>query len=93
MDMKITGAYSQYMAPPARGRHHHAQHAAGAQQQGDKVSLSAQANDYAAAMRAIHQTPDVRQSIVGGIREMLASGAYNVAAEDVAERMFLKWQE
>lgn len=88
MDIKIMGAYTQYAAPPAKGKQLGQGHAPGQKSQGDKVSISSRAGDYAAAMRAINSSPDIRASLVGNIREMLAGGAYSVSAGDVAESIF-----
>jgi negative regulator of flagellin synthesis FlgM len=48
------------------------------------VSLSAQAGDYQIARNAVAQTPDVRESLVGRIQEMLEAGSYHVTPQQVA---------
>ena len=88
MDMKITGAYNQYIAPPVKGQQFHANHVSALRNGGDKISLSSQAEDYNTAMRAMQITPDVRQDIVNNLRDMIAGGTYNISAHDVATRIF-----
>ena len=88
MDMKITGAYNQYIAPPAKGQPFHAYQIPSQKSGGDKISLSSQAEDYKTAMRAMQITPDVRSDLVNSLREMIAGGTYNISAHDVAARIF-----
>ena len=88
MDMKITGAYSQYIAPTVKGQQFHASQIPPSRSGGDKVSLSSQAGDYKTAMRAMQVTPDVRQDLVNSLRSQIASGTYNISAHDVAARIF-----
>ena len=88
MDMKITGAYNQYLTPPIKGHQHQANQASASRARGDKVSLSSQAEDYNTAMRAMQITPDVRQELVSSLRDMITNGTYNISAHDVAARIF-----
>ena len=88
MDMKISGAYNQYIAPPAKGQQFHATHVTLSRSGGDKISLSSQAEDYKTAMRAMQITPDVRHDLVNSLRDMITNGNYNVSAHDVASRIF-----
>ena len=88
MDMKITGAYSQYIAPPVKSQQYHASQVSPSRSGGDRVSLSSQAEDYKTAMRAMQVTPDMRHELVNSLRDMIASGTYNISAHDVAARIF-----
>ena len=88
MDIKITGAYSQYLAPPVKGQHHQASQVNATRPLSDKVSLSSQAEDYNTAMRAMQITPDLRQDLVNSLSEMISKGAYNISAQDVAAKIF-----
>ena len=88
MDIKITGAYNQYIAPPVKGQQFHTNHVSPLRSGGDKISLSSQAEDYKTAMRAMQITPDVRHDLVNSLRDMIANGNYNICAHDVAARIF-----
>ena len=88
MDIKITGAYNQYIAPPLKGQQFHASLVSPSRSVGDKISLSSQAEDYKTAMRAMQVTPDVRHDLVSNIRDMISNGTYNISAHDVAARIF-----
>ena len=88
MDMKITGAYNQYVAPPVKGQQFHLNPASPSRSGGDKISFSSQAEDFKTAMRAMQVTPDVRHDLVNNLREMIVSGTYNISAHDVASRIF-----
>ena len=88
MDMKITGAYNQYIAPPIKGQQYHANQVPPSRSGGDKISLSSQAEDYKTAMRAMQVTPDVRHDLVNNLRDMITNGNYNISAHDVAARIF-----
>ena len=88
MDIKITGAYSQYLAPPVKGQHFHANYMPHAKISGDKISLSSQAEDYNTAMRAMQVSPDIRHELVNSLRDMIVNGTYNISAHDVAAKIF-----
>lgn len=88
MDMKITGAYKQYISPPVKINHLQPQTVANVAPRGDKVSLSQQAEDYKKAFRAISLAPDVRHELVESLRDMITNGKYNISAQDVAAKIF-----
>ena len=88
MEIKITGAYSQYTAPPAKAQQFHAIHVSPSRSGGDKISLSSQAEDYKTAMRAMQVTPDVRHDLVNYLRDKISNGSYNISGHDVASRIF-----
>ena len=87
MDIKITGAYNQYVVPPVKGLFSASQ-VSPPKSGSDKVSLSSQAEDYKTAMRAVQITPDVRQELVNDLRDMIINGTYNISPHDVAARIF-----
>ena len=88
MDMKITGAYKQYISPPVKVNYVQPAQVAYAASKGDKVSLSQQAEDYKTAFRAINNSPEIRHELVESLRDMIANGSYNISAHDVAARIF-----
>ena len=88
MDMKITGAYSQYISPPVKGQQFQVSHVPHARAGSDKVSLSSQAEDYRTAIRAMQITPDIRHELVDNLRNMITNGTYNICPHDVAARIF-----
>ena len=88
MDMKIAGAYSQYVSPPIKINQLQHQNNINVKRGTDRLSLSPHAEDYKTAMRAMSQTPDVRHDLVNNISEMIATGRYNISAHDVAAKIF-----
>ena len=88
MDIKITGAYNQYLSPPIKNHQMQANPVSQPRSHSDSVSLSSQAEDYKTAMRAIQVAPDIRLDVVNNLKEMIAAGTYNVSAHDVAARIF-----
>ncbi|MCL2840109.1 MAG: flagellar biosynthesis anti-sigma factor FlgM [Defluviitaleaceae bacterium] len=87
MDMRVTSAYSAYALQPVRSTAP-AQKTERVKANMDKVSISAEAGGYQAALAAARSAPDVRADLVGNIRSMLDAGTYNVSATDVASRIF-----
>ncbi|MCL1845407.1 MAG: flagellar biosynthesis anti-sigma factor FlgM [Defluviitaleaceae bacterium] len=87
MDMRISGVYNAYAAQPNRSVAKAAR-AEYDRENSDTVSLSAQAGEYQAARTAVASVPDIRENLVSDLRAMIASGAYNVSAQDVAARIF-----
>jgi len=87
MDMRISSVYNSYSSQPIRGTAKTAQpekdHAGT-----DKVSLSAQAGEYQTARNAVANAPDIRESLVSRIQEMIVAGTYHVSAQEVAARIF-----
>jgi len=83
MDMRISGVMSAYSAQNARPTARTARTDSRVTES-DRVSLSAQAGEYQTARRAIADTPDIRESLVNRIQEMLDAGTYRVSAQDVA---------
>ena len=88
MDMKVTGAYNQYISPPVKGQQFHVNLVPHIKTRGDKISLSSQAEDYKTAMVAMQTAPDIRHDLVDKLRNMITSGTYNISAHDVATKIF-----
>ena len=53
----------------------------------DAVSLSDQAKSLAAARKAVHEAPEVRQEKVEAIRQAIADGTYQVSARELARKL------
>ncbi|MCL2197348.1 MAG: flagellar biosynthesis anti-sigma factor FlgM [Defluviitaleaceae bacterium] len=83
MDMRISSVMSAYSAQTTRPAARTARTDSRAAET-DRVSLSAQAGEYQTARRAIANTPDIRESLVNRIQEMLDAGTYRVSSQDVA---------
>ena len=88
MDMRITSVYNAYNAQPSRGTQHAAKLDAGRAIDADSVSLSTQAGEYQTARNAVQNAPDIRESLVNRIQEMLDAGTYHVSTQEVAASIF-----
>ena len=53
----------------------------------DAYEISQSAKDYQVAKNAVADAPDVREDKVAQLKEALASGSYNVSAQEVAEKI------
>lgn len=53
----------------------------------DAVSLSASARSFARVMEAVQRQPDVRAERVAAVRAQIASGAYGIDAQLIAQRL------
>jgi len=53
----------------------------------DKLEISQTGKDYQVAKQALKSIPDVREDRVKEIKERMASGTYNVSAEEVASKL------
>ena len=53
----------------------------------DKLEISQTGKDYQIAKSALKSVPDVREERVREIKERIASGTYNVNAEEVADKL------
>lgn len=60
---------------------------AGAVSNKDAYEVSQFAKEYQIAKNAVSKTSDVREEKVAEIKEALASGTYNVSAQEIAEKM------
>ena len=53
----------------------------------DRADFSAQAQEIAGVKRLLDETPDVREERVKELSEKIASGAYKVSNDEIAEMM------
>ncbi len=53
----------------------------------DVLSISTQAKDYQAAIKAVKETPDVRQDKVNEIQKKYESGTYDVKGREILEKV------
>lgn len=53
----------------------------------DKLEISQTGKDYQIAKQALKSIPDVREDRVKEIKERMASGTYNVSAEEVVNKL------
>lgn len=57
----------------------------------EKYQVSESGKDYQTAKNALSELPDVREDKVREFKEALASGAYNVSSQEIAESMVSKF--
>lgn len=57
----------------------------------DQFEISQSAKDYQVAKKALSQTPDIREDKVADIKNAMASGTYNVSAQEIADKMVSKY--
>ncbi len=81
---KILGIYKKQGIQPTRAEKNHGTSGASGM---DRIELSTEAQDFQAALRALNKVPDLRESKVEGLKAKIASGEYNVNAEEVANRI------
>lgn len=60
---------------------------ASAVSQKDRVEISRMGKDYQIAKQAVANTPDIREDKVAALKQKIASGNYNVNAEELADKM------
>ena len=65
-----------------------AQNAAGPR---DQVSISQAGRDYQVAKSAVSEASDIREDKVASIKERIASGEYNVSADELAQKLAAKY--
>lgn len=53
----------------------------------DIVSISTQAKDYQTAVKAVKETPDIRQERVNEVLEKYKTGGYDVKGRDIADNI------
>ncbi|MDD7402596.1 MAG: flagellar biosynthesis anti-sigma factor FlgM [Butyribacter sp.] len=56
-------------------------------QKKDSYVISQSAKDYQVAKNAVAEAADVREDKVAQIKEALASGTYNVSAQEIADKI------
>lgn len=57
----------------------------------EKYEVSRSGKDYQTAKAAIKDAPDIREDKVAGIKDALATGTYNVSAQEIADKMVSKY--
>ena len=65
-----------------------AQNAAGPR---DQVSISQAGRDYQVAKSAVSEASDIREDKVASMKERIASGEYNVSADELAQKLAAKY--
>lgn len=58
----------------------------------DEVTFSSEAKKFAEVKKMLSDVPDVRWDKVNKIKERMASGNYNVKAEEVAEKILSQFE-
>lgn len=53
----------------------------------DELTLSGEARDFAAVMKALKSVPNVRQDKADAISSKIESGAYSVTSKDIAAKI------
>lgn len=53
----------------------------------DIISISTQGKDYQAAVKAVKETPDIRQEKINDLLKKYESGNYNVNGKEVADNI------
>ena len=53
----------------------------------DRIELSHGAKDFHAILKAVKNTPDIRQDKVAAVKSSIASGTYNVSTQEIAEKI------
>ncbi|RKI30839.1 flagellar biosynthesis anti-sigma factor FlgM [bacterium 1xD8-6] len=53
----------------------------------DAYEISQSAKDYQVAKKAVAEADDIREDKVAELKEALASGAYNVSSQEIAEKI------
>jgi negative regulator of flagellin synthesis FlgM len=56
----------------------------------DNVKISSKGKDYAIAMNALKDVPDVRMDKVNELSAKIEKGEYNVSGNDIADKMMLE---
>ena len=86
--MKIQGNPNIQSIMKAYGKTaHKAKKTEGQKFEKDKIEISSQAREIQVAMKALKETPEVREAKVNEIKAQIKNGTYNPSAEDVAEKL------
>jgi negative regulator of flagellin synthesis FlgM len=56
----------------------------------DDISISGSGKDFQAVMRAVRETPDIRQDLVNSLSEKYESGSYDVDSKSIAGNIVSK---
>lgn len=57
----------------------------------EKYEVSKEGKDYQTAKAAVKASPDIREDKVAKIKNSLATGTYNVSAQEIADKMLSKY--
>jgi len=57
----------------------------------EKYKVSRRGQDYQTAKAAAKASPDTREDKISSIKEALATGTYNVSAQEIADKMVNKY--
>ncbi len=57
----------------------------------DHYEVSQTAQDYQTAKAAVANVSDVREDKVAGLKDAIASGSYNVSAQEIADKMVSRY--
>ncbi|MFG6395255.1 MAG: flagellar biosynthesis anti-sigma factor FlgM [Lachnospiraceae bacterium] len=57
----------------------------------DKYEVSKMGKDYQTAKMAIKTSPDIREDRISQIKNALATGTYNVSAQEIADKMVSRY--
>lgn len=57
----------------------------------DKLEISQFGKDYQIAKQTVAAAPDIREDKVASIKERIASGEYNVSADELAQKLAAKY--
>lgn len=57
----------------------------------DSFEISKSAQDYQTVKKALSQSSDIREEKVSEIKSAMASGTYNVSAQEIADKMVSKY--
>jgi negative regulator of flagellin synthesis FlgM len=53
----------------------------------DRVEISQTGKDFQVAKQAVAQAPDIREEKVNALKQSMASGTYNIGAQELADKM------
>ena len=57
----------------------------------EKYEVPKEGRDYQTAKAAVKASPDIREDKVADIKNALATGTYNVSAQEIADKMLSKY--
>ena len=57
----------------------------------DQFTVSSKGKDYQTAKKALAAAPDIREEKVAALKEQIASGSYNVSAQEIADSVVSKF--
>lgn len=57
----------------------------------EKYEVSKTGKDYQTAKTAVKASPDIREDKVSKIKDALATGTYNVSAQEIADKMVSRY--